>query len=93
MQVSSINYFHRETSFKGFERTVYKANSKPNLAENVLHRNNTWFFRKDLNWTKFAEFLKNKYKTTDKIQTFVHACSDGREAYTLLMALDSVFDK
>lgn len=92
MQVSSINYFQRKTSFKGFERTVYKAD-RPALTENILHRNNTWFFRKDLNWTKFAEFLKNKYKTIDKIQTFVHACSDGREAYTLLMALDSVLDK
>lgn len=92
MQVSSVNYFQRENSFKGFERTVYKA-GRPALAENILHRNNTWFFRKDMDWTKFAEFLKNKYKTTEKIQTFVHACSDGREAYTLLMALDSVFEK
>ena len=92
MQVSRVNYIQRENTFKGFERTVYKA-GRSALDENIKHRNNTWFFRKDMNWTKFAEFLKNKYKATDKIQTFVYACSDGREAYTLLMALDSVLDE
>lgn len=81
-----------QNNFRGFSRTVYKT-GKCATDENILHRNNTWFFRKDLNWKMFADFLKNKFNTTEKVHTFVHACSDGREAYTLLMALDSVLDE
>lgn len=90
MQIQKINNVNHN-NFKGFERTVYKA-GKCATEDNVLHRNNTWFFRKDLQWIKFAEFLKEKYKNIDKINTFVYACSDGREVYSLLMALDANLD-
>ena len=89
MRVQNVNTNLQNNNFRGFERTVYKA-GKTASADNIQHRNNTWLFRKDLNWIKFAEILKNKYKDTPKVHTFVHACSDGREAYSLLMALDSV---
>ena len=90
MKINNID--NRQNNFRGFTRTVYKA-GKSACADNIQHRNNTWFFRKDLNWTNFASFLKNKYKDSSKVGTYVYACSDGREAYSLLMALDSMLDE
>ena len=88
MRVTNIDNSN-QINFRGLTRTVYRA-GKSATDENILHRNNTWLFRKDLNWIKFAEILKTKYKDTDKVHTFVHACSDGSDAYSLLMALDNV---
>lgn len=88
MQVQNVNTNLQNNNFRGFVRTVYKA-GKTTTAENIQHRNNTWFFRKDLDWLRFADFLRNKYQNVEKVNTYVQACSDGREAYSLLMALDT----
>lgn len=56
---------------------------------NVIHRNSTWFFRDDLKWNEFGDYLVEKYKDTPKVNVYCYACSDGSEPYSLAMLLIS----
>ena len=89
MRIIGINNQNQNT-FKSFERTVYKA-GRCALEENVLHKNNTWAFRSDINWLDLAKFAVEKYEGIEKIKTFFYACSDGREPQSFLIALDAIF--
>ena len=89
MKVLGINNNYNQTSFKSFERTVYKA-GKSALEENILHRNNSYILRSDLPWKELAEKILTKFKDVDKVSTIIYACSDGREPMSLLIALDSI---
>ena len=70
---------------------------KPNFASNwrtvkdefgkVRYKNNTEFFRIDLNWNKFTDMLIEKYKHTDKVNIYNYACSEGAEPFSLAMLL------
>lgn len=53
----------------------------------ILYRNTTNFFRDDLDWKKFLDFIKEKYKNTPKVNVICHACSDGSEPMSLVMLL------
>lgn len=76
---------NKQPQFKGFERTVVKPLG--NLVENVVHRNNTYIFRNDLNWDKLIELIKIKYAKAEKVNVYNYACSNGLEAYSFLMKL------
>lgn len=51
----------------------------------------TQFFRDDINWNEFGEYLKERFKNTDKINTYDYACSEGCEAYSLSMMFQHKF--
>lgn len=91
MRILSVNsnYYNNHNSFKGFERTVYKAGMSA-TEENILHRNNSYILRKDLPWKSVAAEIIDKFKNVDKVSTIIYACSDGREPMSFLIALDSV---
>lgn len=57
------------------------------------NNNYTNFFRNDLNWEKFAIFIKNKYKDTSKINIHCFACSDGSEPFSIAMLLHAKMGK
>ncbi len=51
----------------------------------------TEFFRFDIDWNKFSEYLEERFKNFDKVNTFDYACSDGSEAYSLSMMMQHKF--
>ena len=90
MKILSINNNYNQTSFKGFERTVYKA-GKSAVEENILHRNNTYALRSDILWTDLVKSTFKKYKNIEKVFTCFYACSDGREVQSFLIAMESLY--
>lgn len=89
MRILSINDYN-QTNFKAFERTVYKAGASA-VEENIIHRNNTYALRSDIDWMRLAKLTFEKYKNVDKVFTVFYACSDGREPQSFLIALESLF--
>ena len=89
MKVLNINNYN-QTNFRALERTVYKV-GKPALEENILHRNNTYSLRSDIDWLNLAKTTLEKFINVDKVFTAFYACSDGREAQSFLLTMDSIF--
>lgn len=70
-------YIHKTINFKSLERDVKDADGK------IKYRNNTNFFRSDLNWNRvISRIIK---KSPEKI--YCYACSDGSEAYSIALGL------
>ena len=72
----------KDTTFKSSFRTVYNDNFS------LKYNTNTCFFRSDLNWKDFVNYLNTKYKNTQKVNIIDFACSTGEEPYSLAMLLD-----
>ena len=53
----------------------------------LLYKTTTYFFRNDLDWDKFINLLVTKYKNTGKVNLINHTCSNGPEAYSIIMKL------
>lgn len=78
-----------EISFKSWQREVLTNN----IMGTVKHRNDTWFYRGDPDWTKLTRFLAEKYKEAPKVNVYNWGCSNGSEAYTFLMEMFTNFKK
>lgn len=85
MNQSQINYKSQFTQNFTSNRRVVRdiVNGIPILK----CKNNSFFFRDDLDWLKFVEMLKDKYKNTKKVNVYCFACSDGAEPFSLAMLL------
>lgn len=59
----------------------------------IFTRSFTRFFRPDLNWVSFADFIGKRFKDTDKVNTYVWGCSSGQEAYSMAMILQKTDGK
>lgn len=86
MQILPINYNtyncnNRTQSFKSYSTKV--CNGGGELAYRTLSN----FFRADIVWPKFIEFIVAKYKNVDKVNVVNHACSVGYEPYSFLLLL------
>lgn len=57
----------------------------------LFNRHNTNFFRTDLNWDAFGNYIKSKFPNIDDVDIKVYACSTGDEAYSLSMLLSKVY--
>jgi len=53
---------------------------------NELYKTTTYFFRDDLDWENMIKFLCNRYKDVPKVNFINHACSNGMEPLSFLMA-------
>lgn len=47
----------------------------------------SWMFREDLDWTFLASYLETHFQDKEKVQILNPACSDGSEAYSLIIML------
>ena len=70
------------TTFKSSFRSVYDNNFS------LKYNTNTCFFRSDLKWGEFVDYLNKKYENTDKVNVIDYACSSGEEPNSLAMILD-----
>lgn len=89
-------------TFKGnpktdtFEKTEKPALKRGQFLDNegsVYIRDLTCMFREDLNWKKFGDFLEKRFEKCNKVNTYIYGCSDGSEAYSLSILLQSKFGK
>ncbi len=69
-----------QPNFKSNNRHVYTKTGR-------MYQNYTRFFRHDLNWENFINYLKNKYQNIPKVNVFNLACSDGSEPWSLAILL------
>lgn len=85
MKIDSIhpNYINKNFSFKSY--------SKSGKTENYEYFSTTEFFRLDMNWNSFANFINEKYADIQNVNIICHACSNGEEAYSLALKLISLF--
>lgn len=74
-------YTPRTTSFKSLTREIKDENGY------VVYRNNTSFFRGDVDWQNLVTELNKKYKDVSNPKIYCYACSDGSEPYSLALAL------
>ena len=88
MRIQSIHSQNLSISNKGYFKAVYKSNTEP-IEANVLHRNNTTFLREDYNLKSVITFLARKFKDTDRVAFYDYACSNGLEAYSYLLGMDT----
>ena len=100
MLISPINF--NNISFKSTTRTTYKgstgevfvlptyrrgsAYSSLKTKIKITSSNSTSFFRKDLNWQTIGKTFKKQFPK-EKVNVYDFACSDGSEAYSLVIAL------
>lgn len=86
MQVLPINNYnytkngYNAPSFNANNRWIYGLNNKP------LYKTTTGMLRTDLNWEAYVRKLCNKHSLDDKVNVMIHACSNGMEAMSLLLA-------
>lgn len=85
MFISKINNYQKTSpAFTSNSRSVYKNGE-------LLYKNKTNFFRDDLEWNGFIDFLDYKYKNSDKVNVINSACSDGAEPFSLALLLIEKF--
>lgn len=92
MQILKIQSNCSNISHKSYFRTIYKPGATQ-IEANVIHKNNTAFFREDLNIESFLKFISKKFKDIDNVHFFDYACSIGLEAYSLLLGMETFLDK
>ena len=63
-----------------------------NQRGQIFARPDTEMFRRDIDWEQFSKYIKKRFGDEESINTYVYACSDGREPYTLSMILQNTFD-
>lgn len=80
-QPQSYNKSSTTPSFEGNCRTVRDALGK------MKYRNNTAFFRPDLNFNRLVSLLTERYQGADRVHIYNYACSEGAEPFSLAMLL------
>ena len=76
----------KSTSF-GSNYRAYTIRDLKNPYSYSMMETTTCMFRNDISWKALAKFLNNHFKKTEKVQILNPACSDGSEAYSLIMSL------
>lgn len=59
---------------------------------NIKNCNTTWFFRNDLDWDKFANYVGRKYMNEDKVNVVCYGCSDGSEPMSAAVLFSERFN-
>ena len=88
--LNAINITSPKINFRSSAREYYDKNLKYKNYTTGKIMTCTSLFRNDLEWINFAKFIQKNFEDKDTVQTFSLGCSDGSEAYTLAIALDSI---
>ena len=89
MRIDGIQpYTYTRPAFGSFFRSVSTSDNP--LTQQVLHRNNTWFFRPNPQyWHIITNFIIEKYKNVPKVNVYNYGCSNGIEPYSFIIMLVS----
>ena len=79
ININPVNGYN--PSFNAFKNPI------KNKAGLVINRGDTCLFRYDLDYDYFVDFLNRKYKNAEKVNVIDHACSDGEEAFSLVVMM------
>ena len=98
MQINPIlnteNYnTRRSPSFGVWNREVYRSAEGKVFNIELAHRNTTYLFRNKNFWKPFVTYMATVFKDIPHINVYDFGCSDGSEAYTLIMSLFSHLKK
>ncbi len=85
MKITSINNYYQ--SFRSTREHIV------NSAGKAINCHYTNFNRTDINWSKFAEFMAQRFANKPEIKINLFGCSDGSEVYTLMLAIKSLPQK
>lgn len=86
MRISAYSSY-TNPSFTSSIREVAVPQKTSESKSAVKHRNTTYFYRSDMDWNELSRYLANKYKKTNKVNTYCYACSDGSEPYSFVMKM------
>ncbi len=95
MKILPLNPNTYKQNFKAFcVNGYYPAGKGQYLDEyrELVNSHETYFFRYDINWLAFRDYLNERFSKHPKIDTFVYGCSDGSEPYSLSMVIQSMVD-
>ncbi len=93
------NYNFYQSGINKFSPSVHRLNpafksySERKSCKDYTFLTDTLFFRDDMDWENFVEYIDNNYKNTPKVNIICHACSDGEEPYSLALKLISKLGK
>ena len=82
----------RQQSFGSNYRAYSTRNAKDPCSYSLMETT-TCMFRDDISWIALTKFLINHFKKAEKVQILNPACSDGSEAYTLIMMIKELDNK
>lgn len=79
-----------QTNYAKTNQINFKSNLRTIRDETgrIIYRNTSSFFRDDINWSKFTDFIIEKYKDAKKVNVHCFACSEGAEPFSLAMILN-----
>lgn len=73
---------------KSMQNISFGTNCRKYLtANNKKMETFTCFFRDDIDWVSFVNYLDNNFKNKNKVNIINPACSDGSESYSLIITL------
>jgi len=96
-KIQSINFKNNLLFYKNKKTSLSFSGQKllkgQFLKDNEIYNKDTTFiFRTDLDWVNFGEYLKERFKNYNKINTYIYGCSNGSEAYSLSILLQDADD-
>lgn len=90
MNILAVNKAYNSHTHKA---PAFSANKRAtSVVVNGIKRslmNTSSLYRNDLAWDDLACFLGEKYQNQNKVNVYCYGCSDGPEAYTLIMSVMS----
>lgn len=90
MRINNIsNYKYSSFYNKRLEKPSFKSSYRSVYNDNftLKYNTNTCFFRSDMDWVEFVNYLAKKYKKTKKVNIINYACSTGEEPTSLAAIL------
>ncbi len=87
-----IPNYNSQPTFKSWSRDVISINKKT-FTKDIVHRNDTSFFRDGKFWAQFMSFLVDRFKNVPKVNIYSYGCSDCSEVFSFIMHLLSQYDK
>ena len=94
MKIQAINQNIYKSSFQKYFINDYfpvgRGQYLSQYKDEIVNSHETYFFRDDINWLTFKNYLNERFANCPKVDTVIYGCSDGSEPYTLSMLMQSM---